>query len=334
MAEYIITLDGGTTNTRAFLWDSQGHVLHKTGAHVGVRDTATDGHNGRLKQAIKGCLDQLIAAQGIDYDDVCRIVASGMLSSNVGITEVPHLCAPASVQDFMNGAAKTLLPDICPLPLYIVPGLKNNADPQLDTYETMDIMRGEETESIPLIRKYGGKDPLILVLPGSHNKFIAVDAQGEITGCLTTISGELLSAITEHTILADASGKRFVAPAEYDKEMVLMGSRNAQKTGLGRACFSGRILNQFLIGDKTKIANYLLGIVYGEDLKAILNSSVFGAVSEQRIIIAGKEPLSLAMADILKDSGYFSNVEVYQGGAIPLAAEGAYLIAKRMEDNG
>ena len=36
---------------------------------------------------------------------------------------------------------------------------------------------------------------MILVLPGSHNKFVAVNADKEITGCLTSISGELLSAI-------------------------------------------------------------------------------------------------------------------------------------------
>ena len=31
--------------------------------------------------------------------------------------------------------------------------------------------------------------PMLLILPGSHNKFVSVDREGKITGCLTSISG-------------------------------------------------------------------------------------------------------------------------------------------------
>ena len=331
MNEYLITLDGGTTNTRAYLWNEKGEILRMAKEEVGVRNTAIDGHNGRLKQGIKVCLEQLLAEEDILYENVRLIVASGMLSSDVGITEVPHLVAPVTVEDFISGAVKTVLPEICPLPIYIVPGMKNSSTPREEAFEAMDIMRGEETESIPLIKNFGKGEPLLLVLPGSHNKFIAVDANGAITGCLTTISGELLDCITTGTILANATGKRFVSEDGYNKEMLLKGSRNALKTGLNRACFSGRILNLFFSVSQMDIANYLLGVVYGEDLRSVLGSTALKLPKGVRTVIAGKKILCNAIADIMSDSKEFGEIVVVPETNIPLDAQGAYLIAANIK---
>ena len=40
----------------------------------------------------------------------------------------------------------------------------------------------------------------MFILPGSHNKFVAMSAEGKILGCMTSISGELLDAMTHHHI--------------------------------------------------------------------------------------------------------------------------------------
>lgn len=331
MTKYLITIDGGTTNTRAFLLNGAGELIAKTGENVGVRNTAIDGHNNKLKEAIKSCLERLLAQEGISYAQVGRIVASGMLSSNVGIAEVPHLTAPVAAEDFAREAVPVELTDICPLPIYIIPGLKNQSSPTLNDYEAMDIMRGEETESIPLIRLYSGKGPLLLVLPGSHNKFISVDSQGRITGCLTTLSGELHNCIFNNTILADAVGDHFVDEKEYDHEMVIMGSNNSINTGLGRACFSARILNQFLISNKNKISNYILGVVCGDDANAIINSTALDIEKGITTIVCGKKPQSTALCDVLQSTGYFGEILSHPAFAIPLAAQGAYIIADLME---
>lgn len=55
-----------------------------------------------------------------------------------------------------------------------------------------------------LLSHFAPGKPYLLVLPGSHMKFVSVDREDRITGCLTSISGELLAAITTGTILADA----------------------------------------------------------------------------------------------------------------------------------
>ncbi|MFR8903943.1 MAG: 2-dehydro-3-deoxygalactonokinase [Blautia wexlerae] len=60
---------------------------------------------------------------------------------------------------------------------------------------------------------------MILVLPGSHNKFVAVNADKEITGCLTSISGELLSAIINDTIIVPSQQtEAFVTAGQYDRK--------------------------------------------------------------------------------------------------------------------
>ena len=172
------------------------------------------------------------------------------------------------LDDLARATVTVDLPEICPIPIHFIPGIKNAVeDISVENYEAMDIMRGEEVESIALMDRFFDGNPMLLVLPGSHNKFVAVDASGKITGCLTSISGELLASITNDTILAKSVGRKFVEEASYDKEWLLLGYENAKKTGLGRACFSGRILSLFVEEDTEKIANYILGAsLQGEDV--------------------------------------------------------------------
>ena len=53
MKEYIITIDGGTTNTRCILWGSGQRRIDEERRAVGVRNTSIDGNNHKLKQAVR-----------------------------------------------------------------------------------------------------------------------------------------------------------------------------------------------------------------------------------------------------------------------------------------
>ena len=97
MKQYIITVDGGTTNTRCILWDENRRRIAQENRPVGVRNTAIDGHNRKLKQAVKECLDALVEKNGLGYGDIHRIIASGMITSDVGIVmavSYTHLTLP------------------------------------------------------------------------------------------------------------------------------------------------------------------------------------------------------------------------------------------------
>lgn len=60
MNAYMITIDGGTTNTRAFLWNSQGQVVASAKAAVGVQLTAETGSNQALKETVRRLIDSLL----------------------------------------------------------------------------------------------------------------------------------------------------------------------------------------------------------------------------------------------------------------------------------
>ena len=85
MKHYIITLDTGTTNTRACLWTIAGEYLGMEKAAAGVRDTAIDGSNHRLKQAVRSCVQSLAENVRRSFQEIGGIFVCGMITSNVGL---------------------------------------------------------------------------------------------------------------------------------------------------------------------------------------------------------------------------------------------------------
>ena len=238
-----LIIDGGTTNLRVTLLSDERKPLDAIARDGGVRHTAVDGNNGRLKAALAECIDQLLARNGLGAGDVKRCVAYGMITSDMGLLEIPHVPAPASAADLRDAMRAQRFPEIAPFPIHFIPGVRNFAGPvDLDNFGMMDMMRGEETEAVGLFELLEPETSAMFILPGSHNKFVAMSAEGKILGCMTSISGELLDAMTHHTILADAVGGAFVSPEAYDAKMAMEGARACAQNGLGRAAFSGRIL--------------------------------------------------------------------------------------------
>lgn len=333
MKNYTITIDTGTTNTRVYLFNEKYEAVASAKSEIGVRITAIDGNNHRLKAAIKGCLEDVLKQAGITYDDVKQVAASGMITSNVGLTEIPHVVAPASAEDLARAAKSILIEDVCPLPILFIPGVKNR-DGKLDltTFESMDMMRGEEVETVAVIESLPKGEKYLLVLPGSHTKFVSVDCDEKITGCLTTITGELLSVITNDTLIADAVGHSFASEETYAKEYVLAGYETAKKTGIGRACFSARILNTFAEPDKTKIASYVLGAVLQNDMEAVKNSSALKCDADTTVVIYGKNPLREALKDLFAKENFFKHVtEFVPKDSVPTSAKGALHIVSLTE---
>ncbi len=331
---FLITIDGGTTNTRATLWNREYQPVCTAKREVGVRDTAIDGNNQRLKEAVKGLIEELLSGGGVSMGQVSAVYASGMITSNVGLSELPHLNAPASMEDFVKGVRSVSLPEVCPLPIHLIPGLKNLPDEKvtLETLEAMDIMRGEEAEALALLSCIDNRDGCLLVLPGSHTKFVTVDRHGAMTGCLTSLAGEMLSALTQHSIVADAVQRQFVSGA-CDLAYLTAGFRAARATSCARAAFLVRIANQFITKDQNQCASFLLGAVLENDVSAIRTSRALCVNPKMQVLIAGKEPLKTAIKSLLVEDGYFSKVSAFNPpDEKPLAGYGALLIAKEKGD--
>ncbi|QSI78500.1 2-dehydro-3-deoxygalactonokinase [Niveibacterium microcysteis] len=300
----VLTIDTGTTNTRVTVW-RDGAVLHRAARQVGVRDTAISGSSEILKAGVRDTIADALQGAGIGIDAVTRVIASGMISSELGLRQVPHVDVPAGRDVLAAAMASARIPEVCRKTLWFVPGVRNvAADLGLHNCEAMDMMRGEETETMGLIDRVGIAAPAVVVLPGSHSKFVHLDAQQQVIGCVTTLAGELLHVLTHNTILAGSLESGFAD--SIDAEMLLAGARAARDIGLGRAGFVVRILDQFTVYGRNARANYLLGAVLAADLMTLKNSSAVRMSPGTQFVITGKPLLREALALLVAGDDFFS----------------------------
>ena len=320
-----LVIDGGTTNLRVFLLDASGEMLSSARAEGGVRHTALDGHNGRLRKLLHDCIEKVLAETGTSVPEIGRCIAYGMITSSMGLLEIPHLAAPASAKALHEGMRRASFPDVAPFEIEFIPGVRNFAGAvDAGNCSGMDMMRGEETESVGLYRLLAPEGEALFVLPGSHNKFVHMGSKGEILGCMTSISGELLDAVTHHTILADAVKGGFCSAETYDAGMAKAGALECLRSGLGRAAFAGRILNTLGHEDAAKIQSWLLGAVLCEDARAL---RTFVKDAAPVIYVAGKPPLQQAFIDVLDALGLPGAHPVASGITGRMGIAGALAIA-------
>jgi len=322
-----LTINCGVTNTHVALWKD--NVLWaEVASAIGVRNVAITGSRAVLEKGVSKAIAKVLAKAKCKPAKVDFVIASGMITSDIGLYEVAHVQGPAGVKELAQGMVRTNLPRVFKKPIWFVPGVKNHVENiGLHNCEAMDIMRGEEVECMAVVSQLQEKKPVLIILPGSNSKFISVDADGRITGCVTTLAGELMQVLTQNTILASALNSSFAV--ELNEELLLSGARAAEKVGLGRASFMVRILNQFTIYTQNERANFLLGAVLGADLLTLKNSGAIKITPGVDVVIGGNPLLKEAFATLVRADDFFSgHVSVigdYQSQH--LAAHGALYIA-------
>ncbi|QIQ21739.1 2-dehydro-3-deoxygalactonokinase [Zophobihabitans entericus] len=324
----IVTIDSGTTNTRVRVWSEQ-KVIAEATQSVGVRDTAITGNTIKLKQAVKTALDEALLTAKIKPEQPLLILACGMITSNLGLCEIPHLVTPVSMKDLAANMVKKLLPEISSSPVWFIPGVKNSANPiSLDDCEMMDIMRGEETETIGVLSLSDINSPALIVLPGSHSKFVKIDQQKNITACTTTIAGEMLDIITQQTIISGSLDHQFAK--SIDQDYLLKGAASCQDVGLARSCFLVRLLDLFGQTTINQRANYLLGAVLYGDLLTIKQSQALNVEADTTIILTGKKILQQALQLLISHDDFFTGkiIELNEQKEQPLSGLGSIALAK------
>ena len=325
----IITIDSGTTNTRVNIWQSE-RVIADSFQEVGARDTAITGSKTTLQNGVRMAIAQVLSQANIQIANVKLILATGMIGSNLGLLEVPHVPAPAGLEELAKGMKMTIIPEVISCPIWFIPGVRNlTEEVSLENCEAMDMMRGEEVEALGIIEKLCLAGPAILILTGSHSKFIRIDGNNRIASCITTIAGELLETITYNTILANTLGKKFAE--KIRAELHLKGAACSQKNGLGRACFTARILDQFTDYQRNDKANFVLGAVLANDLLALKNSEILQLTPQITVVIMGKRILKEALMLIIQNDVYFQGKQKVVADEIQrnIAGYGAILVAKQ-----
>ena len=279
MADYI-TIDGGTTNTRIAL--VSGHrIVDVLKFPVGAQKSI--GNQALLRTTIRDGIAVLLTRTGRQPGDIVRILASGMITSEFGLLELPHIAAPAGLRELHDAMYEITLPDISPIPFVFIRGVVTSGSDYADT----DMMRGEETELMGLQHDGAG----VYVLPGSHSKIVQTDEHGRITSFRTMLTGEMIAALSAHTILKDAVVLN-AQPA--DRDFLLEGFRYARAHGLNDALFKVRILKNRMRRTPAEVTGFYLGAVLCDEICFILNQH------PAQIILAGKKELREPMQTLLE----------------------------------
>jgi 2-dehydro-3-deoxygalactonokinase len=319
-------VDMGTTNTRLSLCDQTGRTLAMAKGGFGVKNRAATGDRGVLVKGLAGLTGEALKESGLEQEDICMMLCSGMITSEVGLQEIPHLTAPVSLEDLAANAREMSLPEIGPMPVVFIPGIKNRVkrtDP--DALSRMDFMRGEETQVIGAIELYRLTLPATFMFLSSHTKLVDVDHDGRIQGSFTTMSGQIFNSFRYQSLLASS------LPAEDPEHLQLDALLNGVKLGLKFGLQRSGLLIRFMdvLADTTPQERFafLEGIVVASDLRAIENS--FMDLQERVYLLGNRlraEAYQHSLKRVLNEAAQFhylgeaSMDDSAQKGALHIAA--------------
>ncbi|MFC3419088.1 2-dehydro-3-deoxygalactonokinase [Salinicoccus hispanicus] len=324
---YVILIDSGTTNTRIRIVDEQSKaVIDALKIEVGVKNAAMDKSNQGLKEAIEQGMEEVLGKNSLGKSDIVHIIASGMITSNLGLKEVPHVVAPAEISDFSRGMDQD---EIYGIPCHFIPGMKNkdiDGDGTIEDIREMDIMRGEEVEVFGLLEQMDISGEGIIILPGSHTKFVRVNKDKELVSCFSTLGGELVQAVQGNTILSSSLEDGLIDTLEMDH--LENGYFKTKEEGLTRSLFGVRLLDMYTNISGNQRANYLLGAIYHEDVQAL--KFYTDGLDLDWFIVGGSEILKDSMSHLL--SLEFSDKKIIK--ATQEVVEQSYIIGSIMiQDN-
>jgi len=188
-------------------------------------------------------------------EEVTAILISGMLTSELGLCFLPHLEAPVGLRQLHDGMRRQDV-GISSSPCYFVPGIKQISNEPCQ----WDVMRGEECEFFGLTDQT--KPGTAYILPGSHTKHIFSSKPGQITSFRTFLTGEMLAALSQGTILSGSVDLRI---EDFDEDFLLLGYDHSRDYGINRVLFQTRILDTQLKKGPREIYSYFLGaVLYGD----------------------------------------------------------------------
>lgn len=290
-----MTIDCGTTNTRVYLVSGNGCILDKEARHVGVRNTAMTGSADLLRKQLR----EMIAAireRNPAAEPIGAIFSSGMITSEIGLRELPHLKAPCGLAELAEGL--TLIPDLSitddEIPVYFVPGIKNSADVPDEAAFTrvheLDFMRGEETQVMGLVRRGFLDAPGTVLVLSSHSKFIPV-VNGKIQGSLTTASGQVYAAILDNTFVGKSvrpmeenhQGKDF-----FDAGIVRAAAKAVREGGLARCMMYPRFQDVLLQTQWYARKLFFDACVAADDMRSIEGLKRYGGQITDQFLLIGQ----------------------------------------------
>ena len=238
-----VGVDWGTTHRRGYALAADGRCLAEHADADGMLAA-----RGRFEASLETLLQTLNAA-----DPQVRVLMSGMVGSAHGWMQAPYLDPEVPLRDLghhllrVPGAARRV---------DIVPGIA------LRTADTVDVMRGEETQLLGAAL-LGHEDGWFL-LPGTHSKWVRM-AEGRVADFATFMTGELFDLLGRHGTLAAAAGTEHAGADTHHPEAFDQGLRAGADVALSHALFGcrARVVTGALPPEQAR--SYLSGLLIGAE---------------------------------------------------------------------
>lgn len=301
MPPSLIAVDWGSSSFRAYLLAHGGEVMDEVSSADGVSALASSAFPATLQRLIGGWLRA--------YPDA-PLIASGMAGSRHGWVETPYVKCPAAPRDIASHLVTT---DAGGRLVHLVPGLSYE-----DATGVPDVMRGEEVEILGVAHESGR----LIVLPGSHSKWAVLDS-GRVTRFKTFVTGELFSAIKDHTIAGAFARTAPAKPPGLGFSLGVARGAAAIRGDDGQSGFIGALFGARSLP--------LMGKLAEDDAGEYLSGLIIGAeIAEGRRLFPHETP-QIAGAEMLVArylTAFAALGERARSGPAKAAARGLYLIAR------
>lgn len=304
----IITVDCGTTNMRCRLYDDK-TLIYEVKRKAGVRNTAFDGTADFLRISLRECIEDILANNSLSEGDVEIILASGTLASDVGIYRgTSHAICPAGVDDSLRQSRLVTMEDITKIPIFFIPGVKTlpsqDETDEAKRIELADSMSGEECEIYGIIEALGIKEDFIAVLPGSYLKCMEVSHDGKIESIKTGMCGEIIAAVSQHTILKKSIPEPVIK--EVVPEKLIFGYEYCKVHGVSPSLIKTRNAMLHLGMSQNDAANFFVGAILYDDVRISAELCKDGKL----VIVGGSDPLKTVFTVLLSHVGVTNVVQL------------------------
>ena len=331
-------IDCGTTNSRIYLLDENYKIIKKGNKKIGVRDTVLHGSNEVLKLGLKKLMEETILSSDLKIQDIKFAIASGMITSEIGLIEIPHLRAPIGISDLAKNIKVVQNKKIFPLniPLYLIRGIKNYF-PENTTYKDIrkvDFMRGEETQVAGLISLYPELSyPVTIVVLSSHTKYIYINKEKKICSSLTTLSGQTYEAIRKNSSIGKSikSDKSKQAENYFDADVIDTAYDSVKNAGFLRTLMMPRFMEVLLKTKWYERRLFINAAIVAEDLRALNEYKTLNCLLNCDFVLIGHKIRCKILSYLLKK--YYRVTEkikcIYEKGEIDqLSIGGGITIAQ------
>ncbi|MGY3791209.1 2-dehydro-3-deoxygalactonokinase [Aquimarina sp. 433] len=255
LPEQFVSCDWGTSNFRIRLVDSEDLAIiqeHKTNLGVSklYQQSLNQKEVSREDFFRNYLLEQLDVFTELPKDDIL-IIASGMITSSIGMKALPY----ASVPQSFNGANIncSLFSLDHKIQTLLISGIQTESD----------VMRGEEAQAIGIIDYISDASEGVIILPGTHSKHIRFSGD-DIIDFSTFMSGELFEILSTTGLLSLS-----VKNTEWDPKfsgIFLEGVQKGINDEFMKALFSIRGSDILKSTSKEMNFYFLSGLIIGSEL--------------------------------------------------------------------